>query len=137
MSRYVAAIVGAVALFSVGCPEKPKQGPGAAGDAGGGKAAAPAAPEDTKYSKADPIDGVTIETEMSGETPDIPGGGKRTPAEEAAIKAMAEKAKFRMTLKITDERTRMTVVGENMPMPEGSFILYDGPGKRYAFVASG
>jgi hypothetical protein len=29
------------------------------------------------------------------------------------------------------------VVGDNMPMPEGSYILYDGPGKRYAFVASG
>jgi hypothetical protein len=126
-----------VALFSFGCPEKPKQGPGATGDSGGGKAAAPAAPEDTKYSKTDPIDGVTIETEMSGETPDIPGGGKRTPAEEAAIKAMAEKAKFRMTLKITDERTLMTVVGDNMPMPEGSYIVYDGPGKRYAFVAAG
>jgi hypothetical protein len=139
-SRYVAAIVGAVALLSVGCPEKPKQGPGGgAGESGGGagKTPAPAAPEDAKYSKADPIDGVTIETEMSGETPDIPGGGKRTPAEEAAIKAMAEKAKFRMTLKITDERTLMTVVGDNMPMPEGSYIVYDGPGKRYAFVAAG
>jgi hypothetical protein len=126
-----------VALFSVGCPEKPKEGPGTPAGDKGGTGAAPAAPEDTKYSKADPIDGVTIETEMSGETPDIPGGGKRTPAEEAAIKAMAEKAKFRMTLKITDERTRMTVVGDNMPMPEGSYIVYDGPGKRYAFVAAG
>jgi hypothetical protein len=133
--------VGAVALLSTACPDKPKQGPGPGGETGKGKTdegkgAVPAAkPDDPKYTKADPLDGVTIQTEMGGETPgDLKG---RSQAEIQAIQAFADKAKFRMTVAIIDDRTRMIVVGDNMPMPEGSYIVYDAPGKRYAFVAAG
>jgi hypothetical protein len=117
-------------LVVAGCPEKPQEGP-----PGKGVAAVKPTAEDPRFGKADPVESVSVDTEMSQDLQTETKG--RTAGELAMAKAMSEASKFKMAVTITDDRTRMTIDGKNMPMPAGSYVVHDAPGRRYAFVEKG